>query len=159
MFQLEGVERSDSNPLHRSLEHPGKRLFQMLVVRLSLEVESTTETKCTSEVDLKWWYSTLYAHTQRKITYPNNRLPGIAGLAKEFIKRTGYNYICGLWREDIIRGLCWSSLRFRLQTPLESSPPSGSRVPANVLEDSRTISGAVRGVRPKSCCELRCGSG
>jgi len=106
MFQLEGVERSDSSPLHHTLDHPGKRLFQMPVVRLSLEMESTTETKSTPEVDLQWWYSTLFDYTERKMTYPDDRLPGIAGLVKEFSKRTTYNYICGLWREDLIRGLC-----------------------------------------------------
>lgn len=59
---------------------------------------------------LKWCYSTLEDYTNRALIYPDDHFPGIAGLAKEFSRRTGYNYICGLWREDLIQGLCWTCI-------------------------------------------------
>lgn len=112
----------------------------MPTLRPRPEMGDTVKMKSTPQVEdeelsglLQWWYSTLYAYTQRKMTYPDDRLPGIAGLAKEFSKRTGYNYLCELWKEDIIRGLCWSSSGTRLQTALESSPPTWCWASTNEL--------------------------
>ena len=65
------------------------------------QIEDTTLPKA-----LDWWYFTLEDYTNRKITYPDDRFPGIAGLAKEFSRRTGYHYVCGVWRENLIQGLC-----------------------------------------------------
>jgi hypothetical protein len=54
-----------------------------------------------------WWYGILNNYLTKEMSFDRDRSPGIAGLAKEFARRTNTQYVCGLWREDFIRGLCW----------------------------------------------------
>lgn len=49
----------------------------------------------------------LNSYLDRELSFDRDRLPGTAGLAKEFARRTNAQYFCGLWREDFINGLCW----------------------------------------------------
>jgi hypothetical protein len=74
----------------------------------------------------RWWYHVLDNYIHRQITYPGDRLPGIAGLAKEFARRTGFRYVCGLWREDFLNGLRWNAHGTKVQTDLSFEPPSWS---------------------------------
>ncbi|KAE8446990.1 hypothetical protein EG329_011472 [Mollisiaceae sp. DMI_Dod_QoI] len=55
-----------------------------------------------------WWYEILNEYVERELSFDRDRLPGIAGLAKEFARRTNAQYLCGLWRESFITGLCWN---------------------------------------------------
>jgi len=92
---------------------------------------------------LRWWYSTLEDYTNREITYPDDRFPGIAGLAKEFSRRTGYNYVCGIWRENLIQGLCWTCLGTKKQAKLTSVLPSWSWASTNGLERRAFFAGGI----------------
>lgn len=55
-----------------------------------------------------WWYEILNHYSRRELSFDRDRFPGIAGLAKEFARFTDAQYLCGLWREDFITGLCWN---------------------------------------------------
>jgi hypothetical protein len=75
---------------------------------------------------------------QWAITPPNDRLPAIAGLAKEFAKRTGFTYICGLWKEDFLHGLLWDAHGTRISMRTESWAPSWSWPSVTGLESNDT---------------------
>ena len=118
------MAETKQSDISRISNPPKKAIFKIP----TLESSSTTTTHSAEgyaqivDMDLskalEWWYSTLEDYTNRKITYPDDRFPGIAGLAKEFSRRTGYHYLCGFWREDLIQGLCWTCLGTRQQANL-----------------------------------------
>lgn len=58
---------------------------------------------------LKHWYQLVSNYSRRELTYQSDKLKAIAGLADIFAKQTGYQYVTGLWVEDIARGLMWQS--------------------------------------------------
>lgn len=53
------------------------------------------------------WYMTAQLYSNCKLTYGTDRLPALAGLARLYGKRLGYEYCAGLWKEDLARGLTW----------------------------------------------------
>ena len=53
------------------------------------------------------WYNTVEEFTYRKLTYEEDRLPAIAGIAERFGRAVNDSYHSGLWRHDMIRGLLW----------------------------------------------------
>jgi hypothetical protein len=70
-----------------------------------------------------WWYEILDGYVKRELSVETDRLPAIAGLAKEFGNRiktptdlsNEAQYYCGLWKEDFVRGLCWNGHGARIQ--------------------------------------------
>lgn len=65
----------------------------------------------TFDSPMAWWYGALKQFIARNITNRGDLLPAIAGIAIIIKERTGYNYVCGLWKEDLHRGLLWTSRR------------------------------------------------
>jgi hypothetical protein len=63
-----------------------------------------------------WWYEILNNYLVKHLSFDRDRLPGIAGLAKEFARRTDTQYLCGLWREDFINGLGWKGYGARIES-------------------------------------------
>jgi hypothetical protein len=63
-----------------------------------------------------WWYDIINSYLKRELSFDQDRLPGIAGLAKEFARRTNAQYLCGLWREDFIKCLCWNGYGARINS-------------------------------------------
>lgn len=53
------------------------------------------------------WYLCVSEYTRRDLSFETDRLPAIAGIAKEFQRRTSYTYIAGLWQQDLLPGLLW----------------------------------------------------
>ncbi|RDW57689.1 hypothetical protein BP5796_12490 [Coleophoma crateriformis] len=74
----------------------------------------------------RWWYKVVDDYSCRRITYVNDRLPAISGLAREFHVRTGYQYKAGLWQEDMHRGLIWSATGMGKRSSSEYIAPSWS---------------------------------
>jgi hypothetical protein len=56
---------------------------------------------------LHWWYRLVEQYQRRAITRVEDRLPAIGGLAQHFAERLSIEYIAGLWKNDILRGLLW----------------------------------------------------
>lgn len=64
-----------------------------------------------SRLDLyNGWYRSLHDYIWRDITKPEDILPGIGGIASRFGNLVGDEYIAGLWKQDIHRGLLWMPL-------------------------------------------------
>jgi hypothetical protein len=53
------------------------------------------------------WYNMVKNFTSRSLTYNEDRLPAIAGIAQRFGMIANDSYHAGLWRRDMIRGLLW----------------------------------------------------
>ncbi|KAK2470985.1 hypothetical protein H9L39_17216 [Fusarium oxysporum f. sp. albedinis] len=55
------------------------------------------------------WRDLVENYTRRDLTYPSDRLPGIAGIAQIMQNRTGFQYIAGLWKETLVLDLLWNT--------------------------------------------------
>ena len=64
------------------------------------------------------WYAIVLDYTGRELTVQTDILPALSGLAATFNNVLQDQYCAGLWRNNIIRELCWSRLRF----PRERKP-------------------------------------
>ncbi|KAI1119091.1 HET-domain-containing protein [Nemania sp. NC0429] len=53
------------------------------------------------------WAHILHEYSYRRIKYQSDRLPAIASIAKGFAQALDDDYICGLWKADLHRGLLW----------------------------------------------------
>jgi hypothetical protein len=53
------------------------------------------------------WNSILENYSARKMTNPSDVFPALAGLASEFNLRLNDQYVAGLWKADLHRGLLW----------------------------------------------------
>ncbi|CZR65411.1 uncharacterized protein PAC_15311 [Phialocephala subalpina] len=71
---------------------------------------------------LSFWYRALWSYCSRGITVHEDFLPAIAGVAQAVAERTGYHYKCGLWLEDLHRGLLWQATSSINRAKRTSSP-------------------------------------
>jgi hypothetical protein len=78
-----------------------KRLPDYLPVNLDYPLLSSPET-------FRLWYDLIEEYTPRKFTCISDRLVAISGLAQIFGKMIrSQEYVAGLWKPDMIRGLVW----------------------------------------------------
>jgi len=55
------------------------------------------------------WYKLLAFYTERSLTYGDDKLPAIQGIAQHFVRSLPSDrYVAGLWANDMVRGLAWS---------------------------------------------------
>jgi hypothetical protein len=71
------------------------------------------------------WYQITHQYTRRKLTFASDRLPAIAGVAKQFHRKTGYLYVAGLWKDDLVAGLLWFGVNAK-DAPTSSKLPTWS---------------------------------
>jgi hypothetical protein len=61
------------------------------------------------------WIDILHRFTERALSYPSDRFPALAGLARKYDKSPAHSvvghleYLAGLWRSNLLEGLCWFS--------------------------------------------------
>lgn len=70
----------------------------------------------------KYWRSILEAYSKKLLTNPTDRLPALSGLASEIHKVTNAEYLAGIWREDIFKGLAWHIPSYAWENPSPVSP-------------------------------------
>jgi hypothetical protein len=58
---------------------------------------------------LEIWYHAIRIFSRRKITFSEDKLSAIAGLATEFSSLSGDQYLAGLWRAQLLHDLMWST--------------------------------------------------
>ncbi|KAF4944326.1 hypothetical protein FSARC_14702 [Fusarium sarcochroum] len=58
---------------------------------------------------LRHWYEMVTNYSNRNLTYQSDKWSAIAGLTNMFIKQTGYQYLAGLWAENLSDGLMWEA--------------------------------------------------
>ncbi|MCJ1466959.1 hypothetical protein MMC07_005581 [Pseudocyphellaria aurata] len=83
---------------------------------------------------LRRWYKMLESYTRREMTNPADKLTALAGIAQVIHQTLQCKYLFGLWEDDIIRGILWTTnvLRYSkdwaeaLRRPLADRAPSWS---------------------------------
>jgi len=53
------------------------------------------------------WPFVVEQYSRRDLTYETDKLPALAGLAREVASKTGDVYLAGMWRNTILEGLLW----------------------------------------------------
>ena len=61
------------------------------------------------------WIGVVQLYTRRQLTRGTDKLPALSGLAHEFYKYSGDDYLAGLWRTGLEGHLCWSVEPFHLR--------------------------------------------
>lgn len=54
------------------------------------------------------WYNLLEEHSDRKLGFPTDRLPSLAGIAREYRSYFPGEYLAGLWHKQLPANLMWS---------------------------------------------------
>ena len=70
----------------------------------------------------------IQGYSRRKLTYEEDRLPAITGLAVDFQRHIGGNYLAGLWRPFLLEGLLWQACAVEISTELWISPTVEQKV-------------------------------
>ncbi|KAH7110287.1 heterokaryon incompatibility protein-domain-containing protein [Dendryphion nanum] len=53
------------------------------------------------------WTNIVSELSRRQFTYDADKLPAVSGLASRLASETGFEYVCGLWKEDLSLQLLW----------------------------------------------------
>lgn len=100
------------------------------------------------EPRMRRWYDLIANFSSRAITFPSDRLPALAGLARIFAHPSLGLYLAGLWADDLYTGLSWTTT-FPDSTAIPHSyfAPSWSWLSANAAcsWDGRLWASAKRG--------------
>lgn len=72
------------------------------------------------------WLEMVEGYSKRKLSVPSDKFPAISGLAAEYSYMLKDEYVAGLWRNDLIRGLCWSNRLTLRPSPVSEYGPSWS---------------------------------
>ena len=73
-----------------------KRAFASRQSRENLAIESQVPTDLGSIYTR--WFTILEAYTRLQLTYESDKFPALSGLAREFYRQTGDEYLAGLWK-------------------------------------------------------------
>ncbi|ERF70188.1 hypothetical protein EPUS_00376 [Endocarpon pusillum Z07020] len=80
---------------------------------------------------LRYWYNIVTTYSGTNLTFSNDKLPALSGVASKIHNLLGYHYFAGLWKEDFPRGLAWYCSSYRRAhlspaEPIEFLAPSWS---------------------------------
>ncbi|PQE08066.1 heterokaryon incompatibility protein [Rutstroemia sp. NJR-2017a WRK4] len=53
------------------------------------------------------WRNMVQDYAKRELTHRTDKFPALSGLATEFAYLLDDEYVAGLWRKDLLKGLCW----------------------------------------------------
>lgn len=56
------------------------------------------------------WCDMIEAYSRRALSYPDDRLPALAGIAESILRVRDVDYLAGLWSHDLVFGLCWYAI-------------------------------------------------
>ncbi|KAH8686168.1 heterokaryon incompatibility protein-domain-containing protein [Ilyonectria robusta] len=73
--------------------------------------------KRSSNEVLQQWYGLLWGYGGRKLTWASDKLPAMSGLARIYHEILQDEYLAGVWKTNIVEGICWQGLDC-------SSPPN-----------------------------------
>lgn len=113
-------------------QHCDKQSGEDRALEKGLEKSEPELDECETEELYDRWYGIVEEYSTRSLTKATDRLPALSGLAAEINKKLEDDqYIAGLWREDLERGLLWScpdsrNTGVRARPPLQYVAPSWS---------------------------------
>ncbi|KAF2827622.1 HET-domain-containing protein [Ophiobolus disseminans] len=75
---------------------------------------------------LEYWRLIVRDYTRRFLTYPNDKLSAIAGVADLYSQFFNSRYLAGLWEQALLSELMWCSNRSDISRPLAQRAPTWS---------------------------------
>ncbi|UQC82144.1 HET domain-containing protein [Colletotrichum lupini] len=69
------------------------------------------------------WKDLIIEYTRRKLTVSNDKFSALSGLARTFSPALEDEYVAGLWKNDLVRGMLWN-------TVMQPSKPKAWRAPS-----------------------------
>ncbi|KAH6677104.1 heterokaryon incompatibility protein-domain-containing protein [Halenospora varia] len=100
--EARGAEMAD-----RRTYFPMKRRCLDPVDLEGLEVSHKMDFRSTNDRQYSAWLKLVQGYSSRKLTVTSDKFPGLSGLASECSFLLNDQYVAGIWKDDIIRGLCW----------------------------------------------------
>ncbi|KAI1134371.1 HET-domain-containing protein [Hypoxylon sp. FL0543] len=79
--------------------------FRLQVAELRYDIDHAVE-----DFYRSWHDSVVAGYSDRLLTYKKDRFPALSGVAQHFSKLLKDEYIAGLWKHDLHRGLFWVCL-------------------------------------------------
>jgi hypothetical protein len=58
---------------------------------------------------LTQWHGLVYHYARRYLTCAGDRLPAVSGIARLVARRLDQSYVAGLWSDDLVVGLIWTT--------------------------------------------------
>ncbi|KAJ8071961.1 hypothetical protein OCU04_002263 [Sclerotinia nivalis] len=103
-----------------------------------------------------WRVHIVPCYASRNLTQPGDRLPAISGIAETFRLELEDDYLAGLWRKDLPRGLLWINLHSHPSgLPSRYRAPSWSWAAADCVPKYEEIMNAEFCVEVSEvCCKL-----
>lgn len=81
---------------------------QRCMDELPLDGESGDNFRWITQKRYHAWRDMVQGYSQRHLSVPSDKFPGLSGLASELSFLLNDQYVAGLWKRDIICGLSWS---------------------------------------------------
>jgi hypothetical protein len=53
------------------------------------------------------WHKVVQSYTARTLSFPDDRLPALSGVAESLLRLGDYDYLAGLWSHTLVEDLCW----------------------------------------------------
>jgi hypothetical protein len=100
--------------------------FDALPRKLITNVPAVQRKSGNDRYSLDYWRSIVCDYTRRFLTYPNDKLPAIAGVAQLYSQFFNSKYLAGLWEFALLPELMWCSTRSDITRPLARRAPSWS---------------------------------
>lgn len=107
-FESDSITWCCNTSINRDTSHnvaPFWKLVQS--IRDHLVTENTEKGKTSSNRMRELWEKVVEHFSALGVSNAGDRLIALSGIAKEFQRRTGWNYAAGLWKEDLVQGLLW----------------------------------------------------
>lgn len=116
-FDCRSVERSQDTD--RYLSRPD--WVTSIIEGLGEDAEGSTK------ASRRWdhWQTLCTHYSYRELTYPEDKLPAISGMANKIGKKVNSDYLAGLWKENLIHDLFWETADSGVK-PAEYRAPSWS---------------------------------
>jgi Heterokaryon incompatibility protein (HET) len=93
----------------------------------STQVQDSDSTAHATKSLYNIWYRAIHEFASRKLSFEEDKLPAVAGLAVEFSNLSGDSFLAGLWRSQLPRELLWSTYpELNLMKPSTYRAPSWS---------------------------------
>ncbi|RFU30677.1 hypothetical protein B7463_g5660, partial [Scytalidium lignicola] len=54
-----------------------------------------------------FWHGLVHLYSLRQLSFENDKLPAVSGIASEVHEITDLEYLAGLWKENLVADLCW----------------------------------------------------
>lgn len=68
------------------------------------------------------WVRLVHRYSRLGLTNITDKLPALSGMAKQIQKYAHDDYLAGLWRSELLRGLAWQAI-IQLDQPRQAAPP------------------------------------